>query len=70
MRHNAESFFVIEYLRKYESIFETASACNPGDPGVLFAEKTEGRKSRDTVPLTGLNRIKWLEFVTPFLIAK
>jgi hypothetical protein len=30
------SIFIIEYLR---------------DPWVLFAEKTEGQKSRDTVPL-------------------
>jgi hypothetical protein len=40
MRHGPESIFEIEYLRKYETIFETASACEPGDPGV-FAEKIE-----------------------------
>jgi hypothetical protein len=39
------------YLREYEFIVETDSACETGDPGVLFAEKTEGRKSRETVPL-------------------
>jgi hypothetical protein len=39
MRHNAESIFVIIYVREYESIFETASACEPGDQGVLYAEK-------------------------------
>jgi hypothetical protein len=44
--------FVIKYLCEYESIFESASACSPGDPGVLFAEKNlHGRKSHDTVPL-------------------
>jgi hypothetical protein len=30
---------VIEYPREFKPIFETASACEPGDPGVLFAEK-------------------------------
>jgi hypothetical protein len=43
MRHSAESIFVIEYLREYESVIETASAGESGDPIVLFAEKTEGR---------------------------
>jgi hypothetical protein len=38
MRHSAESIFVIKYLCKYESIFETASACLTGDPEVLFAK--------------------------------
>jgi hypothetical protein len=52
MQHSVEAIFAIEYLLKYESIFERASACEPGDPRVLFAEKTEVRKSRDTVPLT------------------
>jgi hypothetical protein len=42
--------FVIEYLREYESVFETASACEPGDPGVLPAEKNECLRSHDTVP--------------------
>jgi hypothetical protein len=50
MRHSAKSIFVIEYLR--ESTLETASARESGDPRVLFAEKTGGRKSRDTVPLS------------------
>jgi hypothetical protein len=48
MRHIAESIFVIEYL--LESIFKIASVCDPGDPEVLFAEKTNCQKSR--VPLT------------------
>jgi hypothetical protein len=49
MQHSAESNLIIEYLLEYEFIFETALAHESGDPGVLFAEKTEGRKSRDTV---------------------
>jgi hypothetical protein len=40
-----------KYLREYGSIFEAASACKLGDPGVLFAEKNEDRKSSDTNPL-------------------
>jgi hypothetical protein len=51
MRHSAESIFVVEYLRKYESTFEKAPAWELGDPGILFAETTENRKSRDTVLL-------------------
>jgi hypothetical protein len=51
MRHSAESNLKIEYVREYEFIFKTALAHESGDLGVLFAEKTEGRKSRETVPL-------------------
>jgi hypothetical protein len=51
MRQSTEMIFKIEYLYECESIFETDSACDPGDLGVLFAEKTDGEKSRDTVPL-------------------
>jgi hypothetical protein len=51
MRHSAESNFIIEYLRKYEFLFKTALVHESGDLGVVFAEKTKGRKSRDTVPL-------------------
>jgi hypothetical protein len=47
----AESIFKVDYLREYESIFETALAHESVDPGVLFDEKTRGRKSRETVPL-------------------
>jgi hypothetical protein len=39
MHHCAESIFKVEYLREYESIFETASAHESVDPGVLFDEK-------------------------------
>jgi hypothetical protein len=45
MRHSTES------NSKIELIFKMALAHESGDPGVLFAEKTEGRKSRETVPL-------------------
>jgi hypothetical protein len=51
MHHCAESIFKVDYLREYESIFETALAHESVDPGVLFNEKTRGRKSRATVPL-------------------
>jgi hypothetical protein len=54
MRHSAESNSKIEYLRKYEFIFKTALTHESGDPEVLFAEKTEGQKSRETVPLSPL----------------
>jgi hypothetical protein len=43
----------IELLRQFESIYKTALAHESGDPGVLFKEKTEGRTSRETVPLNG-----------------
>jgi hypothetical protein len=51
MQYSVESFFIIEYLYEYEFIFEMALAHESGGPGVLIDEKTEGRKSRDTVPL-------------------
>jgi hypothetical protein len=39
---------IIEYLRKYEFIFETVLAHESEDLGVLFAEKNRGSKiSRD-----------------------
>jgi hypothetical protein len=37
--HSAESIFIIEYLREYEFIFETALAHELGGPGVLIDEK-------------------------------
>jgi hypothetical protein len=51
MRHSADSNLKIKYLRDYEFIFKTALAHESGNPGVLFAKKTEGQKSRETVPL-------------------
>jgi hypothetical protein len=58
LRHGAESNLIIEYLRKYKFIFKTALALESGDPGVLFAKKTEGRKSRETVHLSFSVRTK------------
>jgi hypothetical protein len=40
MRHTVESNLIIEYLCKYEFIFETALAPESGEPAVLFREKT------------------------------
>jgi hypothetical protein len=51
MRHSAELNSKIEYLREHEFIFKTALAHESGDQGALFAEKTKGRKYRETVPL-------------------
>jgi hypothetical protein len=55
MRHSAESIFVVEsnrITRVFESICKTILAHESGDPGIQFDEKTRGRKSRETVPLT------------------
>jgi hypothetical protein len=51
MRRNAESIFVVEQLHEFKFICKTVLAHESGDPGVQFNEKTEGQKSRDTVPL-------------------
>jgi hypothetical protein len=51
MRHSAELNSKIEYLGEYEFIFKTALAHESGDPGYCLPKKTEGRKSRETVPL-------------------
>jgi hypothetical protein len=51
MHHCAESIFKVDFLREYESIFETALAHESVGPGVLIDEKTRCRKSRATVPL-------------------
>jgi hypothetical protein len=39
------------YLGELEAEFKKALARESGAQGVLFDEKTKGRKSRDTVPL-------------------
>jgi hypothetical protein len=55
IRHSVKSIFVvefIEYLREFESICKTVLAHESWDPGVQFNEKTEGRKSLETVPLS------------------
>jgi hypothetical protein len=48
------SIFAFEnrsYLSEFEAEFKKALARESGAQGVLFDEKTEGRKSPDTVPL-------------------
>jgi hypothetical protein len=42
---------LIEYFHKFESISKTVSAHVSGGPGVQFNEKTDGQKTRETVPL-------------------
>jgi hypothetical protein len=39
MQHSAESMFVIEYLREYESIFETTLAYESKDLGYCLMKK-------------------------------
>jgi hypothetical protein len=46
---------LIEYLREFESICKTVLAHESGDPGAQFNEKSEGQKSRETVPLNRSN---------------
>jgi hypothetical protein len=41
----------IELLHEFESIFKTDLDQESGDPGLLFKEKTKGRKSHETIPL-------------------
>jgi hypothetical protein len=51
--------YAVEYLQEYESVFKTALAHESVDPGVLFDEKTRGRKSHANVPLKALqNHLK------------
>jgi hypothetical protein len=57
LRQSAGLKLKIEYLREYEFTFKAALAHEPGDPGVLFDEKTEGRKSCETVPLNTVNNL-------------
>jgi hypothetical protein len=54
MRQSVESNFIIEYLRKYKFIFETALAHESGTLGFCLPGKPEGRKSPETVPLTSV----------------
>jgi hypothetical protein len=51
MWRSTELIFIIKYLYKYEFIFETALAFESGGPEVLIDEKTQGQKSRETIPL-------------------
>jgi hypothetical protein len=44
MHHCAESIFKVDFLREYESIFETALAHESVGPRVLFDEKNQRSK--------------------------
>jgi hypothetical protein len=44
MQHSAESIFIIEHLREYEFIFETALTHESGGPGESIDEKNWGSK--------------------------
>jgi hypothetical protein len=44
---------LVEDILEFESKCKTVLAHESGDPGVQFNEKTMGRKSHDTVPLSG-----------------
>jgi hypothetical protein len=51
--------------REFESICKTVLGHESGDPGEQFNEKTEGQKSRETVPLIlsinniGTSQLSW-----------
>jgi hypothetical protein len=45
MHHCAESIFTVDFLREYESIFETALAHESVGPGVLFDKKKPAVKN-------------------------
>jgi hypothetical protein len=51
-RSRFSSSNLVKDLREFESICKTVLAHESGDPRVQFNEKTEGRKSRDTVSLS------------------
>jgi hypothetical protein len=44
MKHSVESIFVVEYLREYESVFETALSRESVDPGVLIEKNQKPKK--------------------------
>jgi hypothetical protein len=52
MRHRAESNLKIEYPREDEFVFKTALDHESGTQGYCLPKKTEGRKSRESVPLS------------------
>jgi hypothetical protein len=62
MQHSTQSIFIIKYLCEYKFIFETALAMNQGAQGYWLMKKTEGQKSRDSVPLktTELNYVYYV----------
>jgi hypothetical protein len=51
MQHSPESILVIEH----ESIFETALACEPGDPAVFLPKKNRGSKISCNCPFNMLS---------------
>jgi hypothetical protein len=54
-RSRFSSSNLIEYLREFESICKTGLAMQAQGPqGYSLTKKTEGRKSRETVPLSSL----------------
>jgi hypothetical protein len=55
---------LIEYLREFESICKTVLAHESGDPGAQFNEKTEGRKSRETVSLNKVTEVSFMSSKT------
>jgi hypothetical protein len=65
MRHSAESIFIVEYLREFESICKIVLTHESGGPGVQFNEKTEGRNSRETVPLRNNQKPPKLDDIIP-----
>jgi hypothetical protein len=54
------AFETRSYLGKFEAEFKKALARDSGAQGVLFDEKTEGRKFRDTVPLSVRVLAPWI----------
>jgi hypothetical protein len=61
MQHNVESIFSVEFNRislRFESLCKTVLGHESGDPGVQFQKKTEGRKSREAVPLISFRFVK------------
>jgi hypothetical protein len=64
MRHRAESIFVVEYLREFESICKTVLAHESGVPGVQFNEKNRGSKISWHCPFKGTIPMKVCEIIT------
>jgi hypothetical protein len=62
--------FVVEYLREYESIFETALAHESVDPAVLFDKKQTNTEVENLVRLYAHTRLAYIRIVViqcPFL---
>jgi hypothetical protein len=67
MHHCAESIFKVDFLREYESIFETALAHESVGPGVLFDEKNQRSKISCYCPFKRLGGLGRTHFITPDL---